>query len=66
MGVFPSVLMGTGPSYKLAAAARRKTEICLRSFGQIARRRRAAFIRQTAQVAQKNSWAINGCGKMRL
>ena len=39
--------------YKSTAAAKRKMEICLRSFGQIARRRRAPFREATAPDAPK-------------
>jgi hypothetical protein len=38
----PCCYWGQVPCYKLAAAARRTTEICLRNFGQIARWRRLA------------------------
>jgi hypothetical protein len=40
--------------YKSTAAAKRKTEICLRSFGQIARRRRVRFLEATAPDTPKN------------
>jgi hypothetical protein len=66
MGVFPSMLLGTDPSYQLAAGSQKQTEICLRSFGQIARRREAVFLRLIAHVVEKaNSWAINGRVNMR-
>jgi hypothetical protein len=54
---------GPVPSYKSASDAERKTEICLRSFGQIARPRPMTI----APCGTENliSRAINGCGKMR-
>jgi hypothetical protein len=58
MGVFPSMLLGVRfPSYQLAAGSQKQTGICLRSFGQIARRRRGVFLKPTAHVVEKaNSW----------
>jgi hypothetical protein len=57
---------GQIPSYQLAAGSQKQTEICLRSFGQIARRRRGVFLRSIAHVVEKtNSWAIKGCVNMR-
>jgi hypothetical protein len=44
------------PHYKSTAAAKRKTEICLGSFGQIARRRLGPFLRRTS---------IEGCDKVK-
>jgi len=57
MGVFPSMLLGTDPSYQLAAGSQKQTEICLQSFGQIARRRPGVFLRPAAHVVEKaNTW----------
>jgi hypothetical protein len=55
------------PHYKSTASVQRETEICLRSFGQIARRRSglAPFLKQRRLTRLKRSnSAIKGCDKM--
>jgi hypothetical protein len=54
---------GQIPSYQLAAGSQKQTEICLQSFGQIARRRRGVFLRPTADVVDLG--AIKRCVNMR-